>query len=805
MNDHDSRLSTVAGTASTGVLFIMLTLLALYPLWCAPGRLAALPAKDPLLNCWIITSTLENIEHHRPLPDGGIFHPSAGTLTYSEHLLGFLPVSWPLTRIVENSLITVNILTILTFPLAGLFMFLLVKHLTGDYRASLIAGAIFAFAPYRMAHLMHLNLLSVHWIPLILLFWHRGLSSRKPIDYGAFTVFMVLEGLCCVQYGIYLLFLLPLMTVFFLAREKKLTRGSERFHWLAIFAITVAILFPFFIPYTATLRKLGVINTTFPNWSASVLSFLTPSPDIHIWRWLNTLFSRGQDPETFLFPGLLALYLAWAGIRLFVNDSGAETHCDAASTAGGKPLLRVLEALMALTLMAIIAVAVTGGVKFNIGQIPVSIRSVSPLSTLLLALVMLRIFLDRNIPAAFLGALRRLPFEPSVYLIFVLTGVFFSFYGPFVLLGMAVPPFASLRVSARFFSVALIGLSVLSGYGSSFILEKAPDRRRKLALTALLLGITMVESLSIPLPLASILPPEPLYSEVRNLPADSVLLELPCEGDDINSRYMYCSTFHRKKLVNGYSGVMPRYWEPLVDIMKTFPSREAIKTMSIFQVSYVAVHFDSYQPEERERLRAAVEARPELQRVWSDSSSALYRFVPPAESQASTRSESVYPVPREGWKVEAVPDKGFMEGAGNLVDGRLRSYWTNGRAVRKGDCITVDMGESRRICGFCLFQGTDFGFYLRTYHLEGSKDGKSWELLASGYYDPPPFLTFFQSPHNPYFFISFPAADARFVRMRATDDGNYPWTVHEIEIYSPVSAGRPAETLIPAEHRNSTL
>ncbi len=788
-----------------GVLFIMLTLLALYPLWCTPGKLAALPAKDPLLNSWILSSIRENLEQHQPLFDGRIFYPSGGTLTYSEHLLGFLPLSWPLQKAIENSLVTVNILTLLTFPLAGLFMFLLVRYLTGNSLAAFAAGAIFAFAPYRMAHLMHLNLLSVHWIPLILLYWHRSLSQGKVGDYIAFIILMVVECLSCVQYGIYFLFLLPLMTLLFLAKKKKLTVGNERFGWLLIYSIIVAGLLPFFLPYMTTLKKLGVINTTFPNWSASILSFLTPCPEIHIWRWLNMIFSRGQDRETFLFPGVIALYLAWKGIQFLLKDSEGENTCSGEAEKKRKSALRAVEILMAITFILIIAVAATGGLSFSLGQLPVSIHSVSPLSTFLLVLLVLRIFLDRPVLGTLLRKMRELPFEPSVYLIFVFTGIFFTFYGPFVLLGMIVPPFASLRVSARFFSIALFGLSVLSGYGSHSILEKVTPGVKRYAIMLLLTVLIMIESLSIPLPLESIAAPPPMYRMVKGLPEDTVLLELPCEGDEINARYMYYSTFHKKALINGYSGIMPRYWEPMTDIMKAFPSREGIKTMSIFRVSHVTVHYESFPKEERERIRACMDSWPELQSIWSDRDTTLYRFTPSSPSMAGSHRETAYPLPRKGWKVEAIPDKGFMEGARNLQDGKLRSYWTNGRAVKKGDCVTVDMGENHEISGICFFQGTDFGFYLRTYQLEGSKDGSKWELLARGYYDPPPFETYFQSPRSPYFFISFPVTEARFVRMRSTDNGNYPWTVHEVKIYGPKPAGEPAESLIPVEHRNSTL
>ena len=64
-----------------------------------------------------------------------------------------------------------NIAMLLTFVLAGFFIYLWVRRLTKSDLAGLVAGAIYAFSPYHLSHFVvgHLNLCGIHWLPLF--FW----------------------------------------------------------------------------------------------------------------------------------------------------------------------------------------------------------------------------------------------------------------------------------------------------------------------------------------------------------------------------------------------------------------------------------------------------------------------------------------------------------------------------------------------------------------------------------------------------------------------------------------------------------
>src|SRR5688572_28999419 len=132
---------------------------------------------DPLLTAAILHWNA----HHVPWTDAWwqfpIFHPTRDTLLFSEHLLGLSPIAFPLAWVTRNPLATYNVTMLLTFPLAAMATYALVNRLTRSAAAAFIAGLALAFAPYRMAHLPHIQILALFWAPLALLGLHGFLDS----------------------------------------------------------------------------------------------------------------------------------------------------------------------------------------------------------------------------------------------------------------------------------------------------------------------------------------------------------------------------------------------------------------------------------------------------------------------------------------------------------------------------------------------------------------------------------------------------------------------------------------------------
>jgi hypothetical protein len=135
----------------------------------------------------------------------------------------------------------------------------------------------------------------------------------------------------------------------------------------------------------------------------------------------------------------------------------------------------------------------------------------------------------------------------------------------------ALPGYDGLRVPARFASLFLLFLGVLGGVGAAVIESRWP-RVMKLAAAPLVLALVVwAKPSALPynreLPSAGLTPPaayltpspnSPLiYQAVDSLPRGAILVEFPFGDSGYDLRYMYFAATHRRRLLNGYSGVFP--------------------------------------------------------------------------------------------------------------------------------------------------------------------------------------------------------------------------------------------------------
>ncbi len=138
---------------------------------------------DTALNTWIV-AWQAHILLGDPLAlfDAPIFYPLADTLALSEILWPAAPLAVPLLAATGNPVLVYNLLFLLSFPLAGLGMYLLAREMAARRPAAFLAGLIYAFSPHQFGHLSQLQLLSIAWLPLTLLFLERLWTRGRPAD-----------------------------------------------------------------------------------------------------------------------------------------------------------------------------------------------------------------------------------------------------------------------------------------------------------------------------------------------------------------------------------------------------------------------------------------------------------------------------------------------------------------------------------------------------------------------------------------------------------------------------------------------
>ncbi len=103
-------------------------------------------------------------------------------MTFSDHLLLQSLVLSPVYALTNDVVLCYNLLLLISLAGSGLAMHALVRGVTGSTAAAFVAGLAWACWPYRTAHLLHLQLQSLYFLPLALLALHRVAAARQWRD-----------------------------------------------------------------------------------------------------------------------------------------------------------------------------------------------------------------------------------------------------------------------------------------------------------------------------------------------------------------------------------------------------------------------------------------------------------------------------------------------------------------------------------------------------------------------------------------------------------------------------------------------
>ena len=585
--------------------YLVLTLVATWPLARGLGRDVAWDLGDPVLVMWILAWDCEqmlrllggDVSRIAGFFDANIFYPAPLTLAYSEHLIPQALQILPVYAVTGNPILSYNLLFLSTFVLSGLGMYLLVRELTGNALAGFVAGLMFAFAPYRVPQSSHLQVLSSQWMPFAVYGLLRYFNSRRLLPLGGAALALVLQNLSS---GYYLLYFTPFAVAFALWDIGQRRLWRDRRIWVELSCaglLVAAVTAPFLLPYAA-LRAQWVTSRSVPEvtrFSADVYSYATAFSEQRVWGDVLQAFPK---PEGELFPGIIPILLAAIGILW-----GRPRHPTAqAFAAGAPPPARrasptglapqgthyvpgwLVWLLAAAAIGHGVAAALTLAQRRIILDAGWFVLRMSNINQLLLrAGVALGLLLVVSPPVRtrFQGFIR----ERGVFVLGLAAALWLSLgpspqslgraveiAAPYRLLYEYVPGFEGLRVPARFAMIVAFMLAVLAGYGAQAAVRYRAGRVA-LSLASI---IFLLEATQIPFtvngvaPLRGFTTPEArlyrparapaVYREMARQPPDSVLVELPIGQPDYDLRAMYYSTVHWRPVVNGYSGFFPPHY-----------------------------------------------------------------------------------------------------------------------------------------------------------------------------------------------------------------------------------------------------
>ena len=469
---------------------------------------------DPLFSMWRLSTIAYQLAHDPwQLFHGNMYYPAEYTLAYSDAILlpGLIaaPFLWAGVPVVW----VYSTMLVLSFPLAGLAMFLAVRTLTGRFTPALFAAVLFAFFPYRFSGYSHLEKFGVWFMPLAFLLLWRVLQHGRRGEALALGLTVAAQTLWSMYLGAFLAVALGAIAVFRWA--------AGHFEWRArlkslVFAGAVAavVLLPYSWPYWQARKLVGERDRQ------GTMTFSSRPSDLFTVTYYSRLYGtrlpQGEHGEGHLFPGAAAAGLAAAAL----------------------------------------------------------IPPFSPLAG-----------------AAAAGWL------VSVDGAFGLGGVTFTW------LYDTVPPFRAFRAPGRFSALAA-GLIAFALFELQVEMKLIPVRLEPPAIYSAL--------------------PDDGRAVIVNLPVPSIY-------NGLDFQYIYHSTFHHRRMLNGSSGFIPADYENVVLASERFPDNGSIEMLRSRGAEFAILHADYYDSADLDRTVAGLSARQDVMLIAERPSPAgrvdrLYRL-----------------------------------------------------------------------------------------------------------------------------------------------------------------------------------
>jgi len=545
-----------------------ITLFFIYPVSLHPSQLViGRPVDDAFENIWYLEwykDALLNL-NSSPLFQPDIFYPDGWSLGLTTLPPFFPALMAPVTALL-GSVTTYNLMIIASMVGAAFGVYLLVRAVGGSALGGIFAGTAYAFYPNRQVYL------------------------------GGFLN-LLLASMC-----------LPWMV---LALYQAVNEPHKRSRWLVLavlaYTLSIAAAWQYIYIATFTLAIFGllyVLPAVWRDWRAwvrplvlaALLFLFTTAPLL-----LAGLYYRQRLGSTVAFP-LDDLVHSSVSIERFLVPSALNPLFMRVAREIF-PLRNGEDGVVAFG-FAVIVLAVVGLIYAKIGRVTkVAFAGLAIIGILFMMGPFLQLHGEPvTSSAAWLRNLDTLipemTVEPGQYKLPM----------PALLIYKLVPPLQAFHHFGRLGVVVTLCLGVLASLGLTIIQNRCSRRTGMIiGLVALLLLLIEVN----PQPQSWITAMDGMQRDVdiwlQEQDEQKVIMEYPI-WYSFSAQSLYYALAHEQKMVHGYSIISPRFLETR-EILKQWPSDEAIDLLDEFGVDYVLMHIqEGYDDYERDRLPAVLDS-----------------------------------------------------------------------------------------------------------------------------------------------------------------------------------------------------
>ncbi len=312
------------------VLYFLSTALFFYPNLRNISNALIGPPEDNMIFFWDIWFAQKVVlQHNASFFFSNInYYPQGVSLVYHPFSFYNLFLALPLASFF-NPVFVYNLLILMTFFLAGIGGFILVRYFTKNSYASLIGGFIFAFNPTHFAHACHhMEIASIQFIPFFVLFFIKSIRDGTKRDLFLATLFFFLNGACSWYHFIFSIYFIAL-SYFYLAYSRKQLFMKEV---LLKISIIIASSLVIFSPWILKLILEGLANPEIArhgghnSFVADFLGFFVPHPFHFLARFkiiqvINNVFT-GNDWEKSVYLGIVNILIVFFSFKAIKLNSG---------------------------------------------------------------------------------------------------------------------------------------------------------------------------------------------------------------------------------------------------------------------------------------------------------------------------------------------------------------------------------------------------------------------------------------------------------------------------------------------------
>jgi hypothetical protein len=233
---------------------------------------------------------------------------------------------------------------------------------------------------------------------------------------------------------------------------------------------------------------------------------------------------------------------------------------------------------------------------------------------------------------------------------------------------------------------------------------------------------------------------------------------------------MYRSTLHGRRVVNGYNGFEPIYYQTL---------RRALEDRDPTVLDALAAHGPLVLAADRQAVSDSpwtsfLSRHPDVRRLRQEDNWTLFTL-------PRKHDRPDHECPTRPLAIAAVFDRQGPVDLTALTDENPATRWITSGPQRAGDLVTLDLGRAERVCRVVVSMGSAAVLYPGALSVLTSIDRVSWKPGFSGHLGGAALRAALQNPRDARISVPLDGRIARFIALRVEQSQPlYPWAVADV-------------------------